>query len=137
MISKSEFELICRIIRPEHVHSLTLCENINTINQMILFNQLINISLFINLKSVKLTYFDDWVLDNIFEHFTTCSLTSFSINIEKTPIIRFGIPRSMSDGKLTLPASLSSIIAQPTLQKLYLHTPYQINEILWPIVNVH
>ena len=132
LVSKTEFDLICRIIRPENVRSLTLCENIHTINQMVLFNQLIDIHRFIQLRSVTLSCFDDWLLDHILKHFGTCSLTSFSINIEKTPVKRFGIPRSLFDTTVVLSASLLSIVAQPTLQKLYLHIPYQINESSWP-----
>ena len=128
LISKSEFQLICHVIRPEYVRSLMLCESINIINQINLFQRLVDIRRFTHLKSVTVYYFDDASIDNILKHVNTCSLTSLSINIEKTPVKRFGIPTSRFD----LPIPLSSIIAQSTLQKLYLHTFYHINKKSWP-----
>jgi hypothetical protein len=132
LISEHDFRLVCRTIRPENVRSLILSENINTINQIIVFNRLVDIRRFTQLKSITLSYFDDLAYDNIMEHINKCSLTSFSIKIENSPLKRFGVPPSCVYRNVTFTASLSSIIAQPTLKKLCLHNSESIHETFWP-----
>ena len=105
-ISKTDFRLICRAIRPENVTSLVLSDDDKTTGQISLFLSLVNINRWTRLRSVTLRDINDNDLQTLLLHLSTsCSLMSLSIVTRGTESVE------------TL-THFSSIVAQPTLRLL-------------------
>ena len=77
--SKTDFHQICRIIRPEHVISLTLSDDDETSGQIDLFFSLLDIHRFSRLRSLALYAINDDSLEIILHHTIRCPLISLSI----------------------------------------------------------
>ena len=121
VISKTNFRLACRAIRPENVISLILSDDDKTTGQISLFFSLVNINRWTRLLSVTLRGINDNDLQTLLLHITTsCSLTSLSLVTRETE----------SAETLT---HLSSIITQPTLRQLEFRMSSITNDKMqWP-----
>jgi hypothetical protein len=78
-ISKTDFDQVCRHIRPENVLSLILSDQSNTPGQIPLFLHLFSIKQFIRLRSLTLLNIEDRHLVLILKHAVACPLISVSI----------------------------------------------------------
>ena len=120
-ILKTQFRLICRIIQPEDVISLTLSNGEKTPNQIDLFPSVFDINRWTRLRSLTLLDIDNNSLKIFLLHtLAFCTLISLSIKC-----------REIADME-TL-AHLSSFISQPNLHRLDLSDNYilDINKIQW------
>jgi hypothetical protein len=119
-ISNRNIHLICRLIRPEHVISLSLSGSSERPDKLTLFLSLIQIERFTRLHSLSLSYIKDEILDKILRHVNTKSIRSLSLS-------------SSSLFTKNTTALLSSIIAKNSLRKLYCNTNAPtIDQISWP-----
>ncbi len=76
--SKNHFDLICRLICPEKVVSITLSDENTTPGQIGLFFSLFRITDFSRLRSVTFRHIDSKALHDILTDVLCCSLTSLS-----------------------------------------------------------
>ena len=123
-ISKSNFHLLCRLVKPQNVISLTLYDNEHIPDQVALFISLVRLRQFTRLHSITLLGIDEFQLDMILKRINLKSLTSFSVHIQKYDNRR----------KKTTLNLLSSIITQPSLRKLELKIKRdRLPNISWPL----
>jgi hypothetical protein len=111
IISKSTFDLLCRLIQPENIISLTLSNYEETFNQIDLFISHVSLHQLTRLRSLTLLDINEGQLNSLLKHMNCKSLISFSFSIGKYDNRR---------RKQTLNL-LSSILAQSTLRKLELN----------------
>jgi hypothetical protein len=76
--SKANFHLICRLVHPENVISITISDDEKSPGQIGLFFSLFHIGQFIRLRSLTLQNIDSKDLNTIFINTNECSLTSVS-----------------------------------------------------------
>ncbi|CAF1194965.1 unnamed protein product, partial [Rotaria sordida] len=122
-ISKSSYYLICQLIHPQNIISLTLSNNERISDRIDLFILLVDLRQFTGLRSFTLLDIDESRLNFILKRINLNLLTSFSFNIKKY------------DDRLieTAAALLSSTIARKALRKLEFDTCDRIPNISWPI----
>ena len=82
-ISKPTFHLLCRLINPQNIISLTLCDNEYTPNQVALFISLVRLQQMTRLHSMTFLGIEEFQLNKILKHINRTSFTSFSLNIRK------------------------------------------------------
>jgi hypothetical protein len=83
LICKSNFYILCGLINPENVMSLTLSNNEPTSDQIDLFISLVNIQQFTRLRCLTLLHIDEGQLNLILQRVNLNLLTSLSFNIRK------------------------------------------------------
>jgi hypothetical protein len=110
IISKSNFDRLCRLINPENIISLILSNYEETSNQIDLFISHVSLHQLSRLRSLTLLDINESQLNSLLKHMNCKSLISFSFSIGKY---------DNRQRKQTLNL-LSSILAQPTLRKLEL-----------------
>ena len=121
-ISKSDFELLCRLIDPRRVTSLTLSENDETLDQIRLFLSHLSLHQFSRLRSLSLFLNEEQQLTTILNCFNIHSLKSFSLKIIKRDDRR----------KTTTARLLSSVIAKTNLSRLDLQIGEErLEKIIW------
>ncbi|CAF3990703.1 unnamed protein product [Adineta steineri] len=123
LISTSKFPLLCRLINPENVISLTLLNNYRTFNQTDLFISLTHLKQFTRLHSLTLDI-NESQLNFVLERINLNTLTSLSFNI--------GIyDNRWTDTTLNF---LSSALSQTTFRRLELYIrPETKSRISWPV----
>ncbi|CAF1491898.1 unnamed protein product, partial [Adineta steineri] len=123
-ISKSNFHLQCRLIRPENVTSLILSNNEQIPDQISLFMSSVRLRQMTRLQSITFIGINELQLNNMFKRIHLNFLTSFTLHIEKYDDRR----------KKTTLNFLSSIMAQSNLRKVELNIRNdRISEIPWPL----
>ena len=123
-ISKSNFNILCRLINPKNVISLEFSNNEQTSNHIDLFVSLVHLRQFTRLYSLTLFNIDEGQLNFILKRINLNTLTSFSFSIRKYDDRR----------KKTTINLLSSILAQSTLRKFEFYiNDERLSKILWPI----
>ncbi|CAF1309141.1 unnamed protein product, partial [Rotaria sordida] len=80
LITKPDFDKVCRVIRPENVISMTLSDEDETPGLIGLFISLVDIRQFTRLQSLALIQIDDTNLDRFVKNMVTTSLVSLSID---------------------------------------------------------
>jgi hypothetical protein len=122
--SKSDFQLLCRLIDPRKVVSLILSPTEERLNQIELLISSFRIRQFSRIRSLTLNEIEERQLKGILKRFHIPSLTSFSLKIEKTD----------DRCKNTTAALLLSITSQVNLHRLHLETCfYRRRQIIWPV----
>ncbi|CAF1104696.1 unnamed protein product [Rotaria sordida] len=123
-ISKSNFHLLCRLINPQNIISLTLRDNEYTLDQIALFISLVRLRQLTRLHSITFFDIEEFQLNMILKRINLNLLTSFSLNIRKHDDRR----------KKTTLSFLSSIMAQSSLRKVELNMKSdRISNISWPL----
>ncbi|CAF3859433.1 unnamed protein product [Rotaria sordida] len=123
-ISQSDFHLLCRLVNPQNVISLTLCNNDHTPNQLALFITLVRLRQFTRLHSVTFLGIDEVQFNKFLKSISVDSLTSFSLNIQNYDNRR----------KKTTSNLLSSIMSQKCLRKLELGINNdRLASVSWPL----
>jgi hypothetical protein len=124
LISKRNFHILCRLIDPGNVISLTLLNDKRTSDQIDFFTSPVCLRQFTRLRSLTLLQIDESQLNFILKRVNLNLLFSFSSSIRKYNDTR----------KNTTTALLSSVLKQSTLHKLELEIRDKtISEISWPI----
>ncbi|CAF1396367.1 unnamed protein product [Adineta steineri] len=82
-ISKSNFYLQCRLIRPENVISLILSNNEQIPDQISLFMSSVRLRQMTRLQSITFIGINELQLNNIFKRTNLNFLISFTLHIEK------------------------------------------------------
>ncbi|CAF4774864.1 unnamed protein product, partial [Rotaria sp. Silwood2] len=124
LISKSVFHVLCRLINPENVISLTLSNDYRTSNQIDLFISLFDLKQFTRLRSLTLLDINESQLNHILKHINLNTLTLFSFQVKE-----------YDDGCIGTTTShlLSPVISQPTLRRLEFGIRNdKVLNILWP-----
>jgi hypothetical protein len=122
-ISKPNFHLLCRLIPPENVISITLCNGDRTPDQIDLFLSIFRAQQFTRLRSLTLSEIDEFQLDMILKRININLLSSFSLSIQN-------YDDKLSNTTATL---LSVVIAQPSIRELDLHIKNdRIRNVQWP-----
>ncbi|CAF3586915.1 unnamed protein product [Rotaria sp. Silwood1] len=120
-ISKSNFHIICRIVRPENVVSLILSDDEKTPGQIGLFLSFLNINTFRQLRHLTLMKIAAADLMKISRRLKLCSLISFTIDTRGRHI---KLPVKM----------ITCVIEQPSLCKMNLITMGPVlDKISWPM----
>ncbi len=121
-ISKTDFRLICRIIRPKDVITLILSDGEKTPDQIRLFSSIVDIDRWTRLRSLSLLDIDDNDLQTLLLHLTaSSSLVSLSIKFRGT------------ESSETL-ACFSSTISHGTLRQLDFDIyNNRMDQIKWPL----
>jgi hypothetical protein len=88
LMAKPNFVILCRLINPENIISLTLSNDRRTSNQITLFISLVSLHKLTRLRSLTFINIDQSELDTILKHTDLTSLTSFSFEIEEDYIRR-------------------------------------------------
>ena len=109
-ISKPDFHRLLRVIHPENVTGLTLCDRGRTPGQVGLLLSLVDIHLFTRIRSLTLLDTDEQRLCSFLQYASKCSLTSL--------ILHSSIDYFMELKQIL--EHLSSIIEQPSLRHLEL-----------------
>ncbi|CAF1126692.1 unnamed protein product [Rotaria sordida] len=123
-ISKSNFHLLCRLINPQNIISLTLRDNEYTPDQIALFISLVRLRQLTRLHSITFLGIEEFQLNMILKRIDLNLLISFSLNIRKYDDRR----------KKTTLSFLSSIMAQSNLRKVELNMKSnRISNISWPL----
>ncbi|CAF0976017.1 unnamed protein product [Rotaria sordida] len=122
-ISKSDFQLLCCLINPRKVKSLTLFPKDETSDQLELFMTYFRIQEFTRLRSLTLIEIEERQLKVLLKRFCIPSLTSFSFKLGK-----------YDDRRINTTATLlSSIISQANLHHLNLELrSTRIEKMIWP-----
>jgi hypothetical protein len=123
LISKPDFELICRLVDRRNVISLTLSHNDETLYQIEVFISRFYGEQFSQLRSLTLIGIEERHLKFLLKCVNTFSLISFSLEIGK------------ADERLknTTAKLLSSVIAQVNLRRLNLEIPWnRVERLTWP-----
>ncbi|CAF1271955.1 unnamed protein product [Rotaria sordida] len=124
LISKYHFDLICRIIHPENVISLTLSDDDMTPGQISSFISRFSIDQFNRLRTLTLCKITEQDLNKFLKHMTISSLTSLIIEQRDC--------YTSANSQLTM-SILSHTMTQSNLCKLELDMrSYCTDEILWP-----
>ncbi|CAF0859055.1 unnamed protein product [Rotaria sp. Silwood1] len=122
--SKLNFHLSCRLINPQNVISLRLCEDKYNLNQITLFISLVCLRQFTRLHSITFLGIKEYQLNMILKRINFNFLTSFSLHIQEYDDRR----------KKTTLHFLSSILAQSNLRKVELNIKNdRISNILWSV----
>ena len=123
-ISKPSFYLLCQLIHPERVISLTLCNDERTPDQTDLFLSLFRVGQLNRLRSLTLSEIDESQLEVILKRISINLLSSLSLHIQ-------------DDGnrqRKTTVNPLLSVIAQSNIRKLDLYlSHHRIQHMQWPI----
>ncbi|CAF2910771.1 unnamed protein product [Rotaria sp. Silwood2] len=82
-ILKSDFHLLCNLIHPKNVESLTLSDDDETPGQIVYFLSIFRISQFTRLRSLTLFEIDDYHLSIILKDIKALELNSLSIYSKK------------------------------------------------------
>lgn len=125
LFSKSNFYIICRLINPQNVISLTLSNDERTSDQINEFISLVHLRQFTRLRSLTLLYIDECQLNLILERINLNQLTSLSFKIKK-----------YDDETCTQTTTnhFSTILKQSNLCKLQCGIENKrLSEISWPI----
>ncbi|CAF4725063.1 unnamed protein product [Rotaria sp. Silwood1] len=124
LISKSNFHLLCRLINPQNVLSLRLCNDEYTPKQITLFISLIRLRQFTRLRSITFIGIEEFQLNMILKRINLNLLTSFSLHIQQYDSRR----------KKTTANFLSSILAKSNIRKIKLSINNdRISNISWPV----
>ncbi len=124
LISKSIFYLLCRLIHPNNVISLTLSNDETTSDQIDLFISLVRLQQFTRLRSLTLIQIDENQFNFMLKEINFNFLHSFSFNIRKYDDTHINTTINL----------LSSAIAQSPLHKLDLNmSTDRVLKILWPV----
>jgi hypothetical protein len=122
LISKIDFDHICRIISPDKVFSITLANDVNTPYQIRTFLSRFSFDQFSQLQSLTLNKIEEGNLFSVLMYISKCSLTSLSINCSSWDTFSY-----------TIRVLLSSTIAKSKLEKLELNISYRdFDMISWP-----
>jgi hypothetical protein len=122
-ISRSNFQLLCRLIHPRKVTSLTLAPMEETLDQIELFMSSFRARQFNRLRSLTLINIKENQLKDVLKRFQFTSLTSFSFTLG---------PRD-DRRKNTTATLISSVIAKANLHYLDLDVHlYRVEKIIWP-----
>ncbi|CAF1382834.1 unnamed protein product [Rotaria sp. Silwood1] len=122
-ISKSNFHLLCRLINPQNVISLRLCDDAYTPNQIALFISLVRLRQFTRLHSITFFGIEEFQLNMILKRINLNLLNSFSLNIREYDNRR----------RNTTLSFLSSILTQSNLRNVELNIRNdRISSTLWP-----
>ncbi|CAF1135849.1 unnamed protein product [Adineta steineri] len=121
--SRSDFQLICRLINPQQVKSLTLCQQTTTFDQTIFFDKQFHVKDFSRLRSLTLIAIKESRLRAVLKHINISLLVSFSLEI--------GEHKKQHD-RVTATV-LTSILTRASLLKLALNIESnRIEAIEWP-----
>jgi hypothetical protein len=124
LISKSNFHLICRLIKPQNVISLILCNDEPKSDQINFFVSLVRLRQFTRLRSLTLLNIDEDQLNLILKQIKLNLLTSFSFSIRKYDNRRIKTTNNL----------LASTLTQPTLRQLEFYiTPIRMAKFSWPL----
>ncbi|CAF1405734.1 unnamed protein product [Rotaria sp. Silwood1] len=123
LVSKSNFYLLCRLINPVNVISLTLSNEERTSNQIDLFILLVRLRQFTRLISINLIDINEYQLNFILKRINLNFLTSFSFTIKKYDDRRIKTTNNL----------LTSIITQINFRKIEFNlTNDRLWKISWP-----
>ena len=124
LISKSNFYLLCRLIKPQNVIALILSNDEQISDQIDLFLSIVHLRQFTRLHSVTLRDIDEFQLNFILKRVNLSLLTSFSFTIRK-----------YDDRCIKTTNSLfTPIITQSNLRKLEFDIKTtRLSQISWPI----
>ena len=121
-VSKSNFQLLCRLIDPRRVIALVLAPRPETTDEIELFTTYFRARQFKRLRSLDLINIKQRQLKNLFKRFDCSSLVSFS----------FTLGQEDCRCKNTTTALLSSITAQKNLRYLDMDVSfYDADQIIW------
>ncbi|CAF1199103.1 unnamed protein product [Adineta steineri] len=121
--SQSDFRLICHLINPQRVKSLTLSQQTTTFDQTIFFDKQFHVKDFSRLRSLTLISIKESRLRAVLKHINISSLVSFSLEI--------GEHKKQHDHVTA--TVLTSILTRTSLHKLALNIePNRIEAIEWP-----
>ncbi|CAF0806321.1 unnamed protein product [Rotaria sordida] len=122
-ISKSNLYLLCRLINPHNIISLTLSNEERTSNQIDLFISLVRLRQFTRLHSITLIDINENQLNFILKRINLKLLTSFSFNIKRYDDRRIKTTNSF----------LTSIISQSNFRKMEFNlTTDRLWKTSWP-----
>ncbi len=122
-ISKPTFRLLCRLIKPESITSLSLYGWNKSLSQIDLFFSLVDSQTLTRLRSLTLLYMDDDQLDFILKRVNLTLITSFS----------FTASLSQKDTINTSISSLMSTYTFPNLRRLEYQFIFGLwTELSWP-----
>ncbi|UJR07083.1 hypothetical protein I4U23_011371 [Adineta vaga] len=120
----SDFHLLCRLIHPQNVRSLILCNSEYTPNEINLFLSTVRLRQFTRLHSLTLIDIEEFQMNMILKRINLDLLKSFSLHIHKYDDRR---------AKTTL-NFLSSIVTNSNIRNLELNIkPNRLCDISWPI----
>jgi len=123
LITKSNLRLICHLIDPRKVKSLTLSHSAERYNQIRLFNSLFHVKQFIQVHTLTLIAIKESQLRDILKHVNISSLISLTIDIKE----------STDQSQSMTALYLRSILIRSKLRKLILNIePNRIENIDWP-----
>jgi hypothetical protein len=121
LISKHDFDHICKIISPEKVFSMILTNDMNTPDQIQTFLSRFSFDQFCQLQSLNLIKIEENNLFSVLIHIDQCSLKSLTINCSSWDIFSY-----------TIRVLLSSTLAKLKLEKLDLNISYRnLDMISW------
>ncbi|CAF3597443.1 unnamed protein product [Adineta steineri] len=121
--SQSDFRLICQLINPQRVKSLTLYQQTTTFDQTIFFDKQFHVKDFNRLRSLTLIAIKESRLRDVLKHINISSLVSFSLEI--------GEHKKQHDHVTA--TVLTSILTRANLRKLALNIEQnRIEAIEWP-----
>ena len=124
IISKTRFDVLCRLIPPENIRSLTLYNNEQMPDQISLFLSRIRLRQLTKLHSVDLDGIDEFQLNYLFKRINLNLIKSFSIQIGKYDNRR----------RKTTVNHLSTIVKRTNLRKIHFNIKNnRISEIEWPM----
>ena len=119
-ISKPRFDLICRLIRPEHVLSLTLSNNKATAGQISLFLSSFDMEKFTHLRHLSLSELSYYDREKVEDGLKSCPLVSLTI-------------QSASQAVNLMGRWLSGLVGKRQLLQLTLRTDRSLlDRISWP-----
>ncbi len=125
-ISKSNFDLVCRLIRPENVISLILSDANETVGQIGLFLNRFDLHTFTRLSSLTLIQVTNSKLRRFLDAIIPCPINSFSIESQDE-----------SSSNISIVTLLSSTIEKLNhLRKFELKTKHDTptKDIQWPVL---
>jgi hypothetical protein len=122
-ISRSNFQLLCRLVHPRKVTSLTLAPMEETLDQIELFISYFRARQFNRLRSLTLINIKENQLKDVLKRFQFTSLTSFSFTLGLRDARR----------KNTTATLISSVIAKANLHYLDLDVKlHRVEKMIWP-----
>ncbi|CAF3710115.1 unnamed protein product [Rotaria sp. Silwood1] len=123
LISKRNFYLLCQLINPNNVTSLTLANEEQTPNQIDLFISLVRLRQFTRLHSITLLHIDEYQLNFILERINLNLVTSFSFRI-----------KNYDDRHMQRTNNcLTSILSKSSLRKMeFYFRNNRLSKISWP-----
>ena len=121
-VSKPNFHRLLRLIRPECVTALSISNDETTPGSIGLFLSLVNIGLFIRLRSLSLLNINDQDMCTFLKHAKKCFLTSLIVHLRSSDSSRVDVD--------VVAQYIWPIIAQPCLLRLELFPDREVSSLI-------